>query len=668
MKKNNNKMEKLYLTGEIYILVFAVLGLAMILNERHFFVGLIQLILVFIVLVLSTVFKFLSRKRLNTMIEQVTMHAGDTSSNALLSFPLPILLLDGEGALVWYNAEFRALFPQRQLSETSVFDLFPEFQAEYLHQEDENTGFTCELTCGEKVFRAIGNTPTATNGSVPLTLVYFDDVTETAKLRKKYISEKTFECLVIVDNYDELMESTPSANVPQLQAQIYKEINDWTNAHSGMLLKYEKDKYFIIFEYKHLEQFIKSKFDILTKIRVINENNTLPATISIGIGLNGKDLVENDAFAKNAINMALGRGGDQVVIKDNEQFRFYGNSTKEQERSTRVKARVFSFALSGLINNAENVMILTHKNADADGFGAALGIYRICKIHGKPVNLCMETCDKAVKNMMTRMENTDDFSGFVITGTQAAAKINANTLIVVVDTHKASLLESSALLKPAQQIVVIDHHRRSADFLERTSLVYHEPYASSTCEMVTEVLQYTSDKMSLTKLEAEALYAGMVIDTKNFTFKTGVRTFEAASFLRKQGVDTVAVKTVFQQDLQSYVRRGDIIKAAEIVRENIAISIAPTSDDSTHIIAAQAADELLNVKGIIASFVIFETAGGISISGRSMGGINVQVILEKLGGGGHLTIAGAQLEGTSTLVAKEQLLDAIEEYYLDSAN
>lgn len=668
MKKNNNKMEKLYLTGEIYILVFAILGLAMIFNKDYFAIGLIQLILVFVVLVLSTVFKFLSRKRLNAMIEQVTMSAGDTSSNALLSFPLPIVLLDGKGALVWYNAEFRALFPERPLAEAEMIELFPEFNMNYLNTGGENTGFTCELSCGDRVFRAIGNTPSGENGSVPLTLIYLDEITEGKILERKYIDEKTFECLVIVDNYDELMESTPSANVPQLQAQIYKEINDWANAHSGMLVKYEKDKYFIIFEYKYLEHFIKTKFGILNKIRSINENNTLPATISIGIGLNGNNLAENDVFAKSAINMALGRGGDQAVIKDNEQFRFYGNSTKEQERSTRVKARVFSFALSGLINNAENVMILTHKNADADGFGAALGIYRICKIHKKPVNLCMETCDKSVKNMMARMENTEEFSDFVLTSTQAAAKVNANTLIVVVDTHKTSLLESPALLKPAEQIVVIDHHRRSADFLEGTSLVYHEPYASSACEMVTEVLQYTSDKMSLTKLEAEALYAGMVIDTKNFTFKTGVRTFEAASFLRKQGVDTVAVKTVFQQDLQSYVRRGDIIRAAEIVRENIAISIAPTSDEGTHILAAQAADELLNIKGIIASFVIFETEDGISISGRSMGGINVQLILEKLGGGGHLTIAGAQLEGASTLVAKEQLLDAIEEYYLDSAN
>lgn len=666
MKKNNNKIEKLYLTGEVYILAFAVLGVVMIFSD--FWIGLIQLSLAVISLILNMILKVLSRKRLNAMIEKVTMDAGDTSSNALLSFPLPIVLLDSEGTIKWYNSEFRDLFPGMHLSVSTISDLFPEFNKGFLESGDTSNGFICELKQENKVFKAIGNTPQASSESKPLTLLYLEDMTEESEIRKKYISEKTFECLVFVDNYDELMESTPSAFVPQLQAQIYKEINDWTAEHNGMLIKYEKDKYFIIFEYKYLEQFIKSKFEILTKIRTINENNTIPATISIGIGLNGASLAENDSFAKNAINMALGRGGDQVVLKDNEQFRFYGGSTKEHEKSTRVKARVVSFALSGLINNAENVVVLTHKNADVDGFGAACGIYRICRIHNTPINICMETYDKTVANMLSRLENVEEYNGLVITATQAAAKINQNTLVIVVDTHKTSLLEAPALLKPTKQIVVVDHHRRSADFIEHTALVYHEPYASSACEMVTEILQYTTNKMSLAKLEAEALYAGMVIDTKNFTFKTGVRTFEAASFLRKQGVDTVAVKTLFQQDLQSYIKRGDIIKKSEIVRENIAIAIAPKSDESTHIVAAQAADELLNVKGIIASFVIFHSGDGISISGRSLGGINVQVILEKLGGGGHLTIAGAQLVGVTAAEAKEQLISAIDDYYLESAN
>ncbi len=664
--KNNNKIEQLYLTGEIYILLFAVLGVVLLFN--NLWIGIIQLSLAIISLVLNFVLKTLSRKRLNAMIEKVTMNAGDTSSNALLSFPLPIVLLDAEGSIKWYNAEFKEIFPGEHLSECTIFDLFTEFEHEFLHSDETGNGFTCKLHLENKSYKAIGNTPQANGDCKPLTLLYLEDITFETELEKKYISEKTFECLIYVDNYDELMESTPSAHIPQLQAQIYKEINDWTDSHNGMLLKYEKDKYFIIFEYRYLEQFIKNKFDILNRVRNIKENNTISATISIGIGLNGNTLAENDAFAKNAINMALGRGGDQVVIKDNEQFRFYGSSTKEHEKSTRVKARVVSFALTGLINNAENVVVLTHNNADVDGFGAALGIYRICRIHNKPINICMDTYDKTVANMITRLENSEEYDGLVITTAQATTKINQNTLIVIVDTHKTSLLESAALLKPTKQIVLIDHHRRSADFIEHTALVYHEPYASSACEMVTEILQYITNKMSLTKLEAEALYSGIVIDTKNFTFKTGVRTFEAASFLRKQGVDTVAVKTMFQQDLQSYIKRSDIIRNATIVRENIAVSIAPESDNPTHTVAAQAADELLNVKGITASFVIFNSNNSTSISGRSLGSINVQLILEKLGGGGHLTIAGAQLPDLSPNEAKQQLLIAIDEYYLESTN
>ncbi len=666
MKKNNKKIEQLYLTGEIYIFLFAVLGVVLMFN--NFWIGVIQLTLAVILFVLNFILKTLSRKKLNAMIEKVTMDAGDTSSNALLSFPLPIVLLDANGAIKWYNGEFKSIFPNSHLSESSIFDLFPEFDENLLQVDETNHGFTCQLKHNDAYFKAIGNTPQATTNRYPLTLLYLEDITSEKEIQQKYIREKTFECLVYVDNYDELMESTPSAHVPLLQAQIYKEINDWTAKHNGMLLKYEKDKYFIVFEYQYLEHFIKNKFEILTRIRSINENNTISATISIGIGLNGNTLAENDAFAKSAINMALGRGGDQVVVKDDEQFRFYGGSTKEHEKSTRVKARVVSFALTGLINNAENVIVLTHKNADADGFGAAFGIYRICRIHDKPVNICMETYDKTVANMMTRLENSEEYNDLIITATQAAQKINRNTLIVIVDTHKSSLLEAPSLLKPTKQIVIVDHHRRSADFIEHTALVYHEPYASSACEMVTEILQYTSDRMSLTKLEAESLYSGIVVDTKNFTFKTGVRTFEAASFLRRQGVDTVAVKTIFQQDLQSYIKRSEIIRNSTIVRENIAVSIAPKSDESTHLIAAQAADELLNVKGIIASFVIFTSNEGVNISGRSLGGINVQLILEKLGGGGHLTIAGAQLPNLSTEEAKQQLLTAIEDYYLESTN
>ena len=663
---NNKKNGKVHIVTEIYILAFVILGLLMLMSDLYW-LGIIQLVLSAVIFSLSLLLGHLSRKKINTMIEQVSLSTHN-NNDSLLSFPLPIVLLDATGAILWYNSEFKDMFPDKGLSECEVKELFEDFDVSYL-SPDNKKGAVCELKLNGKVYKAICNAPqVVADSGRAVTLVYFDDVTESAELRQKYIAEKTFSCFVTVDNYDELMDSTPSSSVPQLQAEVYKVINDWAAENNGILLKYEKDKYFITFEYKYLEGFIKNKFEVLSKIREINANNTIPASISIGIGLNGANLPENDYFARNALNMALGRGGDQAVIKDSEQFRFYGSATKEYEKSTRVKARVVSFALSGLINNAENVVVLTHKNADVDGVGAAFGLLRICRIHNTPMTIAMETYDKTVANVLSKLENTEDYNGLVISIDDAKEKITQNTLVILVDTHKVSLLEDPTLLENTKQIVVIDHHRRNADFIEHPSLVYHEPYASSACEMVTEILQYTSNKMSLTKFEAEALYSGIVVDTKNFTFKTGVRTFEAASFLRKQGVDTIAVKTVFQQDLQTYIKRSEIIKNAEIIRNNIAISIVPENTDITQTVMAQAADELLNIKGINASFVIRQCESNVSISGRSLGEINVQVILEKLGGGGHLTIAGAQIENVSAETAREMLIDAVDNYYIENAN
>jgi len=661
----NNKIKKKYIANDIYILVFFVLGFIMLLNE-HYWIGIIQMLISILIFSLGFIFRHLSKKRITEMIEKVTLGT-KANDDVLLSFPLPTVLLDSEGTVVWYNSQFRDIFPEKALPESNITDLFDDFDTSLLLSTDNSSGFVSSVDCDGKKFKVIGNTTRRdSEGEKPITLLYLEDITETSELNKKYIAEKTFVSFVMVDNYDELMSSAPSTIVPQLQSELYKIINDWATSNNGIILKYEKDKYFIIFEYQYLEGFIKSKFEILSQIRSIETNNSIPASISIGIGLNGKTLPDNESYAKDALNMALGRGGDQAVIKDSEQFRFYGSATKEHEKSTRVKARVVSFALSGLINNADNVIVLTHKNADVDGIGAAFGLFRICRMQETPVNVACDTYDKTVSTLLSKLENTKEYEGFFISTEEAKSKITDNTLVILVDTHKVTLLDNASILDNAKQVVVIDHHRRTADFVDHPALVYHEPYASSTCEMVTEILQYTSNKMSLTKYEAEALYSGIVVDTKNFTFKTGVRTFEAASFLRRQGVDTIAVKTVFQQDLQTYIKRSEIIKNADIIRNNIAISIVPEQDNISHTVMAQAADELLNIKGIVASFVIRTSGDDVSISGRSLGEINVQVILEKLGGGGHLTIAGAQLEGISANTAKDMLIESIEDYYIDN--
>ncbi len=661
----NTKSEKVYYTSAYYVLIIFVMGFISL--YYHFWLGAIEICLAVVLFIADFVIKHFYKERMTAMFEQMTLNLGTATRNSLTSFALPTLVIQSDGKIRWFNDPFQNLFPEQQLFNRDINSLIPDFPLE--DAENTEIGLLTDVVIGNRSFKVAGSISGQKDDKQKLAIVlYFNEITDYVELQEKYRNEKTFECLLFVDNYDELMESTPNASVPQLQAILYQYINNFGSENGGVLTKYEKDKYSLVFEYRYLEQFIKNKFEILNQIRSINVGNTLPASVSIGIGLNGKDIQENDEFAKVAINMALGRGGDQVVIKDADQFRFYGGATKEHEKSTRVKARVVSIALGGLIQNAENVVVMMHKNADIDALGASFGVYRICKMHQTPVNILMESYDQTVRNILTRFESVEEYSGLFINNQQAGSIVKANTLLVIVDTHRPSLLENPALLDKTQQVVVIDHHRRGTEFVDHTSLIYHEPYCSSACEMLTEVLQYSLDKMSLTKLEAECLYAGILMDTKNFTFKTGVRTFEAASFLRKQGVDTIVIKTLFQQDLTSYIRKANIIKNAEIVREQIAVSVCAENDKDIHLSAAQAADDLLNIKGITASFVLYSDEEGVTISGRSLGGINVQVILEKLGGGGHLTIAGAQISDVTLEEGKQQLIAAVEDYFLETTN
>ncbi len=664
----NKKMPKNYYNGGYFIIVMFILGLAALLCKYYIF-GAIELGLAALLFILNLIYKKRTEKNIYDMFEQMTLNAGEATRSSLINFPLPTIVVGTEGDIKWYNNEFKSIFKDNNLFNLNIGELIPDLKDTTFFSDSEKS-ILADLSIESRHFKVAGSktVENSNSGKNSIIVLYFYEITEFLDIKKKYTDEKTFECLLFVDNYDEVMETTKNANIPLLQAQIYKVINDWANENGGVLIKYERDKYCILFEHKKFEDFIKGKFDILNRVRSIEEGNTLPATISIGIGINGTDIFENDEFAKNAINMALGRGGDQVVIKDKEQFSYYGGAAKEYERSTKVKARVVSFALAGLIEHSSNIIVMGHKNADVDSLGAAFGVYRMGKMYDKPVNILLETYNQTVNTMLSRLENVDEYSGVFINSGQALAKADENTLLVVVDTHRESMVESPQLLSKTRQIVVIDHHRRGADFISNTVLVYHEPYSSSACEMMTEILQYSKDKSSLTKLEAECLYSGMVLDTKNFTFKTGVRTFEAASFLRKQGVDTISIKTMFQLDFGAYVKKASIIRDAEIYKENIAIGTYCEIEGDITTLAATAADEMLNIKGITASFVLCRTENGVIISGRSLGGINVQVILEKLGGGGHLTIAGAQIEDITLDQAILMLKEAVEEYYNETSN
>ncbi len=661
---NEQKNKNVFFNTWYYILIIFIFGIVTFFCNSV--IGIIEILTAITLALISYFVKSRKQIKILKMLEQDIMSAELQTKNSLIHFPLPTAICSSEGKILWSNDEFSNVFGGGDMFDEDISKLFSGLKF-FEFVKSSELGTTADVTTGDKHFNVAISV--SKSDKKQIYILYFYDVTEYAELKRKFYEQKTIECRLYIDNYDEMLQSTPQSSKPRLQAQLDEIISEWIGQNNGVSVKYEKDKYLIIFENKYLDNFIKNKFEILTKVRGINEGNTLPVTISVGIGVGGESISENTNFAKDAINMALGRGGDQAVIKDDEQFRFYGGNTKEYEKSTRVKARVVSFALNGLVANAQDVLIMGHRNADMDSVGSAFGLYRICKNHGKNVNIVMESYDQTVKNMISRFENIEEYAGIFINNAQAISKAHPQTLLIVVDTHKPSICECPQLLDTVKQIVVIDHHRRGAEFIQNTALIYHEPYASSTSEMVTEILQYAPEKSSLTKLEAECLYAGIFVDTKNFTFKTGVRTFEAASFLRKHGMDTISIKKVFQQDLSSYSIKADIIKNAKIVRDNIAISICEQKLKDEQVIVAQSADELLNIRGITASFVLsYVRDNVISISGRSLGEINVQIILEKLGGGGHLTVAGAQLEDVSLEEAEEKLKDAIEEYYLDAAN
>jgi len=576
---------------------------------------------------------------------------------------MPLVLIELDGTIIWYNSSFRKIFGGEDLLEKTISSF-----VEGLHPTEfinETSRVSKNIEIGNKSYSVLGSfvkLEGRSDISGYIMLLYFIDTTELNELKKKYRDEKISIGKIIIDNYDDLMESMEESVRPQMLAEIEKRVVNWMEFTGGILKKYDRDKYLFVFEYKYLKELENRKFEVLDTVKEINIGNKIPVTLSIGFGINGPTLSESMSYADASIDIALGRGGDQVVIKDGDRFSFYGGKTRELEKRTRVKARVIAHALRELIDQSPFVMIMGHVNPDIDALGAAMGIYRVVKTRGKEAYIVLESSNITISNIIAKIEKSGEYDGMFISRSEAFDRINEKTLLVIVDTHRPSFTEVPELLDLTRQVVVIDHHRKGADFIQDAVLTYQETYASSTSEMVTEILQYVDDKLKLKPIEAEALYSGIIVDTKQFTFKTGVRTFEAASYLRKQGVDTVSVKQLFQNDLETYLNISNVVKNAEIENGNIAISVCPQNIRNVQLIAAKSADELLNLSGIAAAFVLCNVNNSVVISGRSLGDINVQMILEKLGGGGHLTVAGAQLEGISLEGAKEKLKYAIIEY------
>ena len=493
--------------------------------------------------------------------------------------------------------------------------------------------------------------------------IYFVDDTKLVELESLFEDKDIYIGLIMIDNYEEVIQRIADDEKPQLMAEIEKKLYDWASDYNGLILKSERDTFVCIFEKKYIREIEEKKFDILDIIKEAQASDKMQFTLSIAISNDGTSNLEKYKTAQAALDIVLGRGGDQAVVHEGDKYTFFGGRTQELEKRTKVKARIIAHALEGLITESSKVMIMGHNNSDMDCIGASMGLYRLVKTLNKDAYIVVNPQGKNLSTFLQELATDEQYDGIIVDSQTAISNIDDDTLLVIVDTNKKNYVESPELLAKAKKIVVVDHHRRSPDYIESATLTFHEVYASSASELVTELIEYAESAPELNNLEAEALYAGIMMDTKTFTFKTGVRTFEAAAYLRKCGVDIIKVKKWFQSDLDTYNKISNIIGKAELVYDSIAISVYDEEDKESNIVCAKAADELLTISNITASFVLGKMDDKICISGRSIGDINVQVILEKLGGGGHITLAGAQVEGMDMDEVKQELINRINEYF-----
>ena len=524
-----------------------------------------------------------------------------------------------------------------------------------------------QMKIGRKTYKILGeyvkSKQSKRKSNEYMLIIYFMDETAKMDLQEEYKNSQICVGIINVDNYEETMQRVESERKPEVIAKIEKSIYEWTSETNGIIVKLERDTYVYIFEYRYLKKIKENKFSILDTIKDVANEENLQLTLSIAISTEGETEKERYKSALATVDIILGRGGDQAAIRENGKYQFFGGRAEEVEKRTKVKARVIANALEKLIKESENIVIMGHSNPDIDAIGAGLGIYRLAVTLQKKAYIVTNKESKAIAELVDNLQKSEEYKEVIINKEDAEELVTENTLIVVVDTHKKNYVEAPELLEKTNKIVIIDHHRRSADYIDNSILTFQEVYASSAAELVTEIVQYVETNCELKLIEAEALYAGIMMDTKNFTFKTGVRTFEAAAYLRKYGVDIIKVKKWFQSDLEDYNKIAEVVRKSEIIKETIAVAIYEQDNKDTNLICAKSADELLTIGNITASFVLGKSGEKVLISGRSIGDINVQVILEKLGGGGHITLAGAQIENKTIEEVKQELIQKINEYF-----
>ena len=675
MKKTNIKLKgklRRYLNWPLYLtIVLILMDVAMYAQDIQMGAEFSGFIVLYVIIVL------ISNRRnrpllINELVNFATQY-GTVQKQLLNDFEIPYALLDYNSRFLWMNEKFTEITGKDKNYHKSVTTVFPSLTKDILQKseavgsinvmlDDRNYRISMKRIYFDSVTKdsaivAINDTDEY------LTAIYLFDETELNRYIRENEEQKLVAGLIYIDNYEEALDSIEDVKRSLLIALVDRKVNKYFTEIDALVRKIEKDKYFVVFKYKYLEQLSADKFKLIEDVKSIKVGNEMAITLSIGVGAGGVSYTQNYEYARMGIDLALGRGGDQVVVKEGEEVTYYGGKAKQVERNTRVKARVKAHALREIIESREHVVIMGHTISDVDSLGAAIGVYCAARVLGKKAQIVLNEVTTSLRPLVECFTEEKGYpADLFIKNEEALLITNKNTLVMVVDTNRPSYTECPELLNRTDTICVFDHHRQNSEVIENPVLSYIEPYASSACEMIAEVLQYFSENIKLEPSEADCIYAGILIDTNNFMTKTGVRTFEAAAYLRRAGAEVTRVRKMLRNDMAAYKARAEAVRHAEVYRGAFAISVCPADNiESPTIVGAQAANELLNFVGIKASFVLTEYQGKIYISSRSIDEINVQLIMERVGGGGHLNVAGAQLTNCTIQEAKRMIQDTIDE-------
>ena len=675
MKKTNIKLKgklRRYLNWPLYLtIVLILMDVAMYAQDIQMGAEFSGFIVLYVIIVL------ISNRRnrpllINELVNFATQY-GTVQKQLLNDFEIPYALLDYNSRFLWMNEKFTEITGKDKNYHKSVTTVFPSLTKDILQKseavesinvmlDDRNYRISMKRIYFDSVTK--DSAIVAINDSDEyLTAIYLFDETELNRYIRENEEQKLVAGLIYIDNYEEALDSIEDVKRSLLIALVDRKVNKYFTEIDALVRKIEKDKYFVVFKYKYLEQLSADKFKLIEDVKSIKVGNEMAITLSIGVGAGGVSYTQNYEYARMGIDLALGRGGDQVVVKEGEEVTYYGGKAKQVERNTRVKARVKAHALREIIESREHVVIMGHTISDVDSLGAAIGVYCAARVLGKKAQIVLNEVTTSLRPLVECFTEEKGYpADLFIKNEEALLITNKNTLVMVVDTNRPSYTECPELLNRTDTICVFDHHRQNSEVIENPVLSYIEPYASSACEMIAEVLQYFSENIKLEPSEADCIYAGILIDTNNFMTKTGVRTFEAAAYLRRAGAEVTRVRKMLRTDMAAYKARAEAVRHAEVYRGAFAISVCPADNiESPTIVGAQAANELLNIVGIKASFVLTEYQGKIYISSRSIDEINVQLIMERVGGGGHLNVAGAQLTNCTIQEAKRMIQDTIDE-------